>query len=47
MNDFFNLPVEVLDSLSEENMAMIVGGVAMTGDPENTGQGCNCNIVIK
>lgn len=49
MNEFFNLPVEVLDSLSEENMAMVIGGLGGNHEPEevNQGTGCNCNIVQK
>lgn len=44
MNSFFDLPVEVLDSLTEESMALVVGGTSPSEDTINNGTGCGCQI---
>ncbi|GAA6529324.1 MAG: hypothetical protein LKH27_11165 [Prevotella sp.] len=42
MNDFLNLPSEVLDNLSKEDMAMVVGGIEKKSNTINNGTGCGC-----
>ena len=42
MSDFFNLPSEILDNLSKEDMAMVVGGIEKSSDTVNNGTGCGC-----
>lgn len=42
MNKFFELSEEVMDSLTDENMALVVGGTASSSDTINNGTGCGC-----
>lgn len=44
MEKFFELSEEVMDSLTDENMALIVGGTAASEDTVNNGTGCGCPI---
>ena len=44
MEKFFELSEEVMDSLTDENMALIVGGTAAPEDTVNNGTGCGCPI---
>lgn len=42
MKKFFELSEEVMDSLTDENMALVVGGTASSADTVNNGTGCGC-----
>lgn len=44
MEKFFELSEKVMDSLTDENMALIVGGTAVSEDTVNNGTGCGCPI---
>lgn len=47
MKKFFELSEEVMDSLTDENMALIIGGTASSEDTVNNGTGCGCSIEDK
>lgn len=42
MKKFFELSEEVMDSLTDENMALVIGGTSPSDDTINHGNGCGC-----
>lgn len=44
MKKFFELPKEVMDNLTDEKMALIVGGADPSANTINRCTGCGCTI---